>query len=225
MAEQRERAIFWHLIWKQCGSPINGVVAGVRRYCRAKYHYAVRQTKIQADTNYANKLATALANKRASGFWSELRHIKGSSKPKTGMVDGVVSGADISEHLATKYNALYNSVSYSHNEMSEVVDDIDKRCHEHRHETVEDDEMCICTTQISVNNVNNAITKLKLGKSDGNNGLTTDHLKQGSLNLYVAISVLFSMMLSHGYIPISMHHSIIIPIAKNKRKYLNDGNN
>ena len=36
--EQRERAIFWHFIWKQCGSPFNGVVAGVRRYCRAKYH-------------------------------------------------------------------------------------------------------------------------------------------------------------------------------------------
>ena len=133
----------------------------------------------------------------------------------------MVPGADISEHFATKYNALYNSVSYSHNEMSEVVDDIDKTCHEHRHETVEDDEMCTRTTQISVNNVNNAITKLKLGKSDGNNGLTTDHLKQGSHKLYVAISILFSMMLSHGYVPIAMHHSIIIPIAKNKRKSLN----
>ena len=218
MAEQRERAIFWHLIRKQCDSPINGVVAGVKRYCPAKYHYAVRQAKKQADINYANKLATALANKRASDFWSEIRHMQGSSKPQTGMVDGVVSDADISEHFATKYNALYNSVSYSHNEMSEVVDDIDKRCHDHRHETVEDDEMCTCTTQISVNNVSDAITKLKLGKSDGNNGLTTDHLKQGSHKLYVAISVLFSMMLSHDYVPIAMHHNIIIPIAKNKRK-------
>ena len=87
--------------------------------------------------------------------------MKGSSKPQTGLVDGVVSDADISEHFATKYNALYNSVSYSHNETSEVVDDIDKRCHDHRHETVEDHEMCTCTTQISVNNVSDAITKLK----------------------------------------------------------------
>ena len=33
------------------------------------------------------------------------------------------------------------------------------------------------------------------------------------------------MMLSHGCVPIAMHRSIIIPIAKNTRKPLNDGNN
>ena len=91
--------------------------------------------------------------------------------------------------------------------MSEAVDDINSRCHEHRHSTVEDDEMCTCTTQISVNNVSDAITKLILGKSYGNNGLTTDHLKQGSRKLCVVMSVLFSIMLSYGYVSIVSFYS------------------
>ena len=45
VAERRQRALFWHSIWKECGSPNNGAVADIRRYTRARYHYAVRYAK------------------------------------------------------------------------------------------------------------------------------------------------------------------------------------
>ena len=38
----RNRAIFWHNIWKDCGSPRNGVIAESRCNTRAKYHQIIR---------------------------------------------------------------------------------------------------------------------------------------------------------------------------------------
>ena len=102
VAEPRERAIFWHSIWKECGSPINGVVADIRRYTRARYHYAVRYAKKQADVERAKKVAESLLHKRTDDFWTVIRCMRGSSKKRTGMVDGEVSDIDISELFAKK---------------------------------------------------------------------------------------------------------------------------
>ena len=73
-----------------------------------------------------------------------------------------------------------------------------------------------------MNNVREAISKLKPRKSDGDAGLTTDY---GSYKLYSYISVLFSIMFPYGYVPTSMRQSVFIPIPKNKRKSLNDSEN
>ncbi len=40
--EHRERAILWHKMWQENGSPRNGMVADIRTATRGKYHYAVR---------------------------------------------------------------------------------------------------------------------------------------------------------------------------------------
>ena len=76
-----------------------------------------------------------------------------------------------------------------------------------------------------MNNVKEAISKLKPRKSDGDAGLTTDYVKHGSYKLYSYVYVLFSIMFSYGCVPISMRQSVIIPIPKNKRKSLNDSEN
>ena len=38
VAEQRQQSIFWHIIWKQCGSPSEGVVAELNEMNRALGH-------------------------------------------------------------------------------------------------------------------------------------------------------------------------------------------
>ena len=49
---QREKAIFWHSIWQQNGSPRDGVIADIRKRTRAAYHYAVRFAKKQSEGEY-----------------------------------------------------------------------------------------------------------------------------------------------------------------------------
>ena len=42
----RDDSIFWHNIWKQCGSPRNAVVADAMRRARKEYHNSVRALRL-----------------------------------------------------------------------------------------------------------------------------------------------------------------------------------
>ena len=42
----RDRSIFWHRIWLDCGRPTPGAVAESMRRSRAAYHYAVRRIEM-----------------------------------------------------------------------------------------------------------------------------------------------------------------------------------
>ena len=71
----------------------------------------------------------------------------------------------------------------------------------------------------------NAIAHLKSGKSDGSEGLFSDHFIHGTHDFYVILSILFTSMLSHGFSPNSMILGTMIPIPKDKKKSLcNSGN-
>ena len=43
--QHKQTSQFWHFIWKDCGSPRNGVVAKIMRSTRSRYHYAIRYVK------------------------------------------------------------------------------------------------------------------------------------------------------------------------------------
>ena len=67
---------------------------------------------------------------------------------------------------------------------------------------------------ISDSSVDDAIKKLKIGKSDGYDGLTSDYIINGTPLLTHYLSLLFSLMLSHCYTPTSFCVSTMIPIPK-----------
>ena len=43
--EHRERALFWHQLWKDNNSPREGLIADIRQKTHVKYHYAIRLVK------------------------------------------------------------------------------------------------------------------------------------------------------------------------------------
>ena len=45
--EHRERALFWHQLWKDNNSPREGLIADIRQKTHAKYHYASRLVKLE----------------------------------------------------------------------------------------------------------------------------------------------------------------------------------
>ena len=53
----RDESIFWHRLWKDCGSPTSGWVAQIRRKTRAEYHRAVRSVKSRRQSLIAGKMA------------------------------------------------------------------------------------------------------------------------------------------------------------------------
>jgi hypothetical protein len=45
VASLREKSMFWHNIWVDCGRPHVGPAADCMRRTRASYHYAIRQVR------------------------------------------------------------------------------------------------------------------------------------------------------------------------------------
>ena len=125
--EHREASIFWHQIWKDCGSPRNGPVADVMRRTRAKYHRSVKWTqRHQNDIKKKNMAESILAN-NTRDFWSEVRKASSNHNVPVKVIDDVYGDEEISNYFASKYEDLYSSVSYSHTDMFDVVSTINAR--------------------------------------------------------------------------------------------------
>ncbi len=73
---------------------------------------------------------------------------------------------------------------------------------------------------ITVSDVTKYIGHLEHGKTDGTEGLYSDHLISGCESLYVYLTVSFTAMLIHGISPESMLLGKMVPIPKNNRQSL-----
>ena len=70
-----------------------------------------------------------------------------------------------------------------------------------------------------------AIAKLKAGKSCGNDGIAAEHFKNADNSLLVHLSLLFTCLVSHGYLPSDFMKTLIVPLVKNKTGDTSDVNN
>ena len=62
-----------------------------------------------------------------------------------------------------------------------------------------------CDTHSILVDVLDAVKNIKRGKHDGNSGYLSDHIINSSPRVYVQLSLLFSSMLSHGYVSCYQH--------------------
>lgn len=220
---KRKTALFWRDLWLHSGAPENSVVTDVMKYVRHKYHYTIRYVKNNRDNIKKQNMARAISENNSRNFWSESRKTRNKNRLTTKNVDNVSSDEDIAQLFACKYKQLYNSVNYSDidliNMFKNNMSDIKTKC------AVEHDNSSIHTHEITVEQVQCAINKMKSGKSDTLDGLVSDNFKYGTLRLFEYIAVLFNCMLIHGVAPSSLSISTLVPIIKNKRQNKSDSNN
>ena len=92
------------------------------------------------------------------------------------------------------------------------------------------DEMNVINTEInkqikenvaydmSVDEVIEGVQRLKLGKSDDEEGLNSNHIIHVSKILFVLLAIIFNSMLVHGFSPDSLLVGTMVPIPKDKRQ-------
>lgn len=198
-------------LWDLIGRPRQGVIYENMKQTRARFKYALRYCKKQEECILADKLANDLSDKDLVGFWKSVKKLNNTKTPLTNTMGDVSGEVNIAECWRKHFSALLNCVT-STDYKNEVCNAIS---------TIEFDEnMCV-----NVNEVNVAIMSLKSGKACGADGLPAEAFKQASQKLHVYLSLCFSAMLIHGYIPSPLTESIIIPLVKNKCGNLSDVNN
>jgi len=72
----------------------------------------------------------------------------------------------------------------------------------------------MATVTITVDEVRNAVQKLKAYKRDGNFELSSDHFLHAGDDLFRCVAVLLSAVVVHGHCPEPLNVSTSIPILK-----------
>ena len=153
-------------------------------------------------------MAEAICDNRMRDLWAEVRKIKGRNKFQPSSIDGIVNEEDIARCFSLRYNDLYNSVPNDNGEMISIDTEINNR--------VKDG---VTAYNICVDDTVKCVRRLKLGKSDGEEGLSSDHIINGPRLLYGLLTMVFNSMLIHGVSPESMPlRGTMIPIPKNRRQ-------
>lgn len=198
-----EKSRFWHALWIDVGKPKTGEVARAMRASRLKYHYAVRFLKKNESDIRNCKMAEALANTDKRDFYREIKTMLGCKKKLPVAIDGATDNNDIANIFGDEYKSLYNSVGYSRIDMDKLLFNINK---------LPTDRPC---DKFTIEEVRDAIKALKPGKSDGDVGLTSDHIINGGDKLCCYLTFLYNTILKHAHVPTCMLLSTIIPIPKN----------
>lgn len=201
----RQKSIFWHDMWVNCGRPRSGVVADIMRRTRASYHYAIRMVRRREKEIVNERFAEAVSSSNGRDFWNEVKRIRHSGSGCSNSVDGLTSANEIASFFADKYQDLYTSVPYNASDMSTIGSEIDSSL-----------SASECTVSVSFAEVYDAVHKLKPGKSDGLVGLSSDFFLHACDELSIHISLLFTSLLVHGHVPEVMSISTVIPIPKGK---------
>ena len=68
----REKSLFWHNIWMECGRPKTGVVSDIVRQTRLAHHYSIRKVKRREKDIVADMFAGTILNNRSRYFWAEV---------------------------------------------------------------------------------------------------------------------------------------------------------
>ena len=78
---------------------------------------------------------------------------------------------------------------------------------------------------ISVKLIQEAVGNLECGKSAGPDGIFAESIKFAHHRILVLLSLCFSLCSTHGYMPLDMIKTTIVPVIKNKCGNLADSNN
>ena len=183
----KSRSMWWHQIWIDKNRPTEGVVYEIMKAMRANYHECIMQLKRNDNVNRKVRFAESVTQNNNRSFWKEVKKMDFAKKCVPVVVDNCIGDVDICNMFAKKYEELYNSNRSEHEAMSRIKMSLQNRL------MVESSEGHI---DVSVSDVEKAIMKLKSRKSDGSEGLESDHTIQGTDTLNSIITVLICLIMA-----------------------------
>jgi exonuclease III len=210
LSDLKRLSIEAHVNWEANGRPKSGFANDNRLMCKYRYKRAIRVARYNFEHNLSNKLADKLLKGDSRSFWSIWNAEFGNSKFVNASIGGICDDAKIAQGFADSFsNNFYDSASN---------DKLMKRflsAYEHYAGNHSND--CLLFT---LNDVKQAISTLKLGKSPGFDGIMPEMIYYAGNHLADIMMKLFNLCLVHGYVPDSFCHSVIVPVVKEK-----NGNN
>ena len=210
--EFQQKSIFWNKIWSENDSPNNGILFDLRKKSRRDYHNAIKMVKMNEDYILRSNVGSALSDSNPKIFWQQIRKIKNCRTEISKFIDGE-SNQDACNVFMNKYVDLY-SKSDNH----QVFESLKIRCRSNIESICSnrDNEKNIHLHRITPEMVKNAVSSLHKGKVDDDLIIFTDAFIEAPYILFILLSCVFTIMLTHGFNSSIFDLITIHPIIKIK---------
>ena len=154
-------------------------------------------------------MAQSIANNNYRDLWKETSKIRNSKSTTSTCIDNKINDDDITKVFFDKYNILYNSVRYNDNSLNMFLADNMSDVKQHCMECSDDDYVYSHKHVITIENVQEAIHKLKSGKSDCVDSMMSDNLLMVRI---VCFSILLVCLLQ-CYVMNCTHFFFVIKVS------------
>ena len=207
-AELHSSARSAFLLWINAGKPRYGELLYNMRTSRARFKQALRQCKADKSRHTSDKLANKFLRQDKRSFWKEIKKITKQDHKcvQAETIEGQSGVEAITEMWHDHFSTLLNSSPPAAVNFNSVV-------MEEQYVRFTPDE------------VHSAIQSLKNGKSQGLDGIYSEHLKYGADNLRILLSMVLNSMLIHAHLPPMLMSTKISPIVKDKKGDLGSADN
>ena len=210
----RDDATFWHALWVMDGRKTKGSLHMVMKWTRAKYKYAVRAAKKEANRLEAEAMAAAAEDGNKELFVEMKKHVgskKGSGQEFPDSLEGKVTKTDIIEKFRECYEKLYNS-SDKTEEMKAVKKDIDLLIMKDIPTSIHE------ANKITPDIVRAATELMKAGKSDVSGDYTSDVFIHAPQVVMDQLAAIFRSYLIHGNTTKEILACSFLPLLKSNLK-------
>ena len=93
----RDKSLFSHRMWLDCGRPRSCVVFECMKRSRLAYYYAIRTVRKDAESIKSERIAASLLSNSFRNFWDEIKRIRSHSSGVSNTVDGAFDSHAISK--------------------------------------------------------------------------------------------------------------------------------
>ena len=197
--------------WVSNNRPRHGSIYHAMRSSRARFKYALRQCKLDERLIVREKLADHMKNHEINDFWKDIRKQSKSKSALSNCIDGVTGENAIADLWRDHYESLLNDSTH-HDEKADVLQSFNNICSH-------------AGMYVTMSEVLEVVKDLPNRKSSGLDGQNGESLKYADPLLCLLLSICYTCMFKHSYMPQSMSNSIIVPLVKNKCGNLTDKNN
>jgi exonuclease III len=194
------------LLWVSSGKPRFGEKFDLMKNSRAQFKRALRDCKENVSKHTSDSIATKLLKHDSKTFWKEIKKVINKDQPKINpeTIDGYTGEKHILEMWKNHFSSLLNTAKSHPLIINPDNDSYDR---------------------FTAEEVFNAISDLKSGKTCGLDGVYAEHLKHVNKKLSVILSLCFNAMLIHNYLPDVFMKTIIVPIVKDKKGDISSSDN
>ena len=208
----KEKAYFWHCVWKSAGRPLNTNLHKIMKKTRNVYHMEFKKCQKAETTIRKSKLLDACINGNGELF-KEIKAMRRTKPLVADTIDG--EKKEISNHFRNIYKELYNCVNDGE-EVMKIKEEIEENINQNNLDDIK---------RVTPTEVKKAASKLKPGKGDPTYDFSSDCIKINSDIFNEYIAVMIKGFLIHSHIPIFMLLSTLVPIIKDKLGSINTSKN